>query len=254
MKRKIRLYGAVQPVAYAKLFIFILLLVVIGAMVSTVYGVLNQSNHKSNPPLNEEKKSVRLFTEQGFSDATNQALEDVADLVIYDPPSVSQPPHYVQTDPQWKDLPYSSGTIESHGCGLTACASYLCYALQDPNYNVASLYNEVGNSCLTGGVNDMGKFCQYISSTYGVSCSEQYWDTARAIQDLRDGKCLFASIVGSIEEGYRYYGGHVVLIYKIDESGIWISDPGDPSFNVPISEGRFHSAFYGSYFYSVVKQ
>lgn len=254
MKRKIRPYGAVQSAAYAKLFIFIILLVVIAAMVITVYGVLNPNNHKGKHALNEKEKSESSFIEEGVSDASIQAFEDVADIVVYDTPSVSQPPHYVQTDPQWKDLPYSSGTIESHGCGLTACASYLCYALQDPNYNVASLYNEVGNSCLTGDVNDMGKFCQYISSTYGISCSEQYWDTARAVQDLRDGKCLFASIVGSIEEGYRYYGGHVVLIYKIDESGVWISDPGDETFNVPISEGRFHSAFYGSYFYSVVKQ
>lgn len=193
----------------------------------------------------------RESDEQEKLDSEFEKEVENREVVVKDEPVVCDPPHYVQMDERWKDLPYSKGTVETYGCGLTAAASYVSYVLQDPNYTVQSLYSEVGDSCLTGDVNDMRKFCQYISATYGVSCSDQYWDVSRAKADLQSGMCLFASVSGSIEEGYRNYGGHVVLIYKWDDQGIWISDPGDPSFEVPISEERFDTVFQGQYFYSL---
>lgn len=213
---------------------------------------ISSNKYQSRLVALEEQRRQSEVERQMDRDVESQVEQELErDVTVYDTPLVSDPPHYTQTDERWKDLPYSSGTVETYGCGLTAAASYVSYILQDPNYTVVNLYNEVGNSCLTGGVNDMGKFCQYLSSTYGVGCSEQYWSTDRAKKDLSNGCCLFASVSGSIEEGYRSYGGHVVLVYKWDDRGIWISDPGDSSFEVPISEERFDQVFNGQYFYSL---
>lgn len=104
----------------------------------------------------------------------NRQVENITSELLYDSQlSVSFPSHYCQTDPRWKDLPYASGTVETHGCGLTCAAWYVSYVTQDFEYGVDDLLEEVGNSCLEGGVNDMGKFCEYLESEYNVVATDQ---------------------------------------------------------------------------------
>ena len=161
------------------------------------------------------------------------------------------PPHYLQMDPRWKNLKYSEGTVETYGCGLTCAAAYVSYVTQDPEFGVDDMLHLVGDTCLTAGVNDMGKFCDFLTCTYGTKHTGQFWIPEDAIAYLDKGYMLFASLEGSILEGYRSYEGHIVLIYKHDSKGIWIMDPGDETFNVPIDEKVFCDVFSGQYFYAV---
>ena len=180
------------------------------------------------------------------SDNPAPELETVNGAVI----KVPYPPHYLQINEKWKDLPYSKETIETYGCGLTCAASYICWVTQDPSYNVETLYQSVGDSCLTDGVNDMGKFCEYISKNYNVTVSGQEWKNDVAKNALRDGDMMFASMSGELIPGHKNYGGHIVLIYKWDDKGIWVMDPDDPDSEIPISEQRFDEIFgYDQYFY-----
>lgn len=172
-----------------------------------------------------------------------QSVKDTAIKVPY-------PPHYLQIDEKWKNLPYSKETIETYGCGLTCAASYICWVTQDPSYTVETLYKAVGDSCLTDNVNDMSKFGQYISTNYNVTVSGQEWENDVAKNALRNGDMLFASMSGELIPGHKSYGGHIVLIYKWDDQGIWVMDPDDPDSEVPISEQRFDEVFgYDQYFY-----
>ena len=163
------------------------------------------------------------------------------------------PIHYVQTNGAWKDLPYSEGTIETYGCGLTAAATYISWITHDSSYTPETLYNAVGDSCLTDGVNDMRKFCKYISDNYPVTCSDQLWDIDDAAMRAINGDCLFASVKGSLKEGHREYGGHIVLIYRIDANGVWIADPGDSTYTGVMSFDRFYEVLGNedNYFYAL---
>ena len=170
---------------------------------------------------------------------------------VNDSESTKYPYHYTQTDPRWKDLPYASGTVETHGCGLTCAAWYVSYVTQDFEYGVDDLLEEVGNSCLEGDVNDMGKFCEYLESEYNVVATDQIWGVEKAKELLENGYMLFASMDGQLMPGYRSYQGHIVIVYLKQGNSIYVMDPGDSSFNIPISEQRFDEVFLGEYFYGV---
>lgn len=165
----------------------------------------------------------------------------------------SDPIHYVQTDKKWKNMPYSEGTIGTYGCGLTAAASYISWITRDASYTPVSLHQAVGDSCLTDGVNDMGKFCEYIHQTYGDEYKPQTWNIDEAKQDLREGYCLFASVYTGLRAEGKQYEGHIVLVYKWDDSGIWIMDPYDKDYEGAMSEEKFNDVFSDgrSHFYAI---
>ena len=99
----------------------------------------------------------------------------------------------------------------------------------------------------------MGKFCEYIHQTYGDEYKPQTWNIDEAKQDLRDGYCLFASVYTGLREGGKQYEGHIVLVYKWDDSGIWIMDPYDKDYKGAMSEEKFNDVFSDgrSYFYAI---
>lgn len=145
--------------------------------------------------------------------------------IVYDVTADLPPlmPLYLQDDPQWASLPYSSSTIKEAGCGLTAAAMSYEY-LTGEQVTPESLLLEVGDSCLTDGVNDMGKFNTYAESRWpNIKGSDIYWDLDGAIKDLRAGKLVYASLTGQF--GSRNYGGHIILLWKIDGGTVYIRDP-----------------------------
>lgn len=167
--------------------------------------------------------------------------------------NMQSPGYMIQYDDAWRHEPYAGSTMEMSGCGLVAAASFLGYYLDDPEYNAMDLFSEVGNSCLTNGVNDMRKFCQYLEDEYGVEWVDQFWKVEYAEEYLCNGYCLFASIHSKqlVPDGKCYYDGHIVLVYEWDDQGIWVIDPADASVTYPISKERFEQVFSGEYFYAV---
>ena len=166
---------------------------------------------------------------------------------------MESPKYMIQYDDAWRYEPYAGSTMEMSGCGLVAAASFLGYYLDDPEYNAMDLFSEVGDSCLTNGVNDMRKFCQYLEAEYGVEWVDQFWKVEYAEEYLCNGYCLFASIHSKqlVPDGRCYYDGHIVLVYEWDDQGIWVIDPADASVTYPISKERFEQVFSGEYFYAV---
>ncbi len=182
---------------------------------------------------------------------------EVSDIDVIDKPapaalySGQTMPCYLQDDPQWAHLPYAGGTIGDSGCGLTCAAmaiEYMTTQRTDPR----TLADAVGDTCLADGVNDPGKFCSWIAdhyADYGISHTDIYFDPTDALRDVRDGKLVFASLTGDF--GDRSYGGHIVLLWLSDGSGIWVRDPmSGANSQTPITEAEFYAVNW-VYFYSI---
>lgn len=171
--------------------------------------------------------------------------------VVYDTPAEPQVPLYLQTDERWGGLPYATADscVAESGCGL-CCAAMAASYLSGEDITPPVLLNLVGNRCIDGGVNHMGRFCEELRDLYGIEYRD-LWTLEDAESHLRDGWMLFAGMEGAVYEGGKEYGGHVLLIWKCDEEGVYIRDPDDATLTAPISWERFREIEWGSYFYAI---
>ena len=156
-------------------------------------------------------------------------------------------PTWYQTD--FAD-PYSSGTIASHGCGLTCAAMAFSY-WSGTEVDPSELADTVGSSCLTGDVNDMRKFRDWGASRYGLAGSDIYYGIDAAIDDARAGKTAWCSVSGWF--GSNWYGGHIVLLYQEGER-LMVRDPAWEPNTRQWSEKELRSQTSWAYFYSVWKK
>lgn len=182
-------------------------------------------------------------------EAHEVGLRPASDIEATAPRAV---PLLFQEDERWAGLPYATaeGTVASHGCGLVAAsmaASYFAGREVAP----PELLAQVGNSCTTGGVNDMGKFCVALAGAYeGVWFSGQLWTSDEALEYVRAGALAFAGMSGQLVDGGKDYGGHVVLVYRVDDSGVWVRDPDDEGVTEPMALERFEQVNF-TYFYAI---
>lgn len=173
-------------------------------------------------------------------------LEEPEVPVVTDTPAVRKyewPPLYYQFDERWADYPYAGGTIEENGCGLTAFASALSYKRQ---YKITpdTLAEVVGDSCLTAGVNDIGKFLAFFKDDYGLVYSDIFYLREQALQRLHEGCIVFAGVEGTV--GRESYSGHIVLLWEV-YGHINLLDPAS-STNGGLTEEEFNAADF-TYFY-----
>lgn len=236
---------------------------------ATKYRKKHKLGHVAQPSISSRFKKFAIavaaivaaeYVMLGVAVVAKQPVQQQDNQVVQKPQKVydkmaedADPIHYVQTDKRWANMPYGEGSIATHGCGLTAAASYISWVTKDASYTPISLHEAVGDSCLTDGVNDMGKFCEYIHSTYGDEYKQQTWNIDEAKQDLKQGYCLFASVYTGLRAEGKQYEGHIVLVYRWDDSGIWIMDPYDKDYEGAMSEDKFDAVFSDgrSYFYAI---
>lgn len=156
--------------------------------------------------------------EQGAAEAMRPVLDRPT-------PEGNSMPLWLQDDPQWADVPYAGGTVGDSGCGLVCAAMAIKYmTVQD--VTPAMLAEAVGDTCLTGGVNDPGKFCEWIAEhypEYGIEHSGIIYRLDDALAQVDGGWLAFAGMSGSL--GERDYEGHVVLIWRGDDGAYWLRDP-----------------------------
>lgn len=156
-----------------------------------------------------------------------KAAEQDQSVIVRDRPIAegNNMPLWLQTDPQWSYIPYASGTIGNSGCGLV-CAAMALEFMTRRGITPLQLAGSVGDSCLTDNVNDPGKFCLWIENhypEYQIESSRIYFETDRALSDVKSGWLVFAGMSGAL--GDAEYGGHVVLIWRADDEGYWVRDP-----------------------------
>lgn len=171
-------------------------------------------------------ESVEAARAQGYDEGYTKAESAQLSVVTERPvPEGTHMPLWLQTDPQWSYIPYAGGTIGTSGCGLTAAAMALKYmTLQE--VTPLQLAEAVGDSCLTGGVNDPSKFCSWIAEHYAeyrVESGGRAYRLDDALAAVDDGWLVMAGMSGTL--GDATYDGHVVLIWRHDDEGYWVRDP-----------------------------
>lgn len=96
----------------------------------------------------------------------------------------------------------------------------------------------------------MGRFCEELNALYGIGYQD-LWSLEDAERYLRDGWMLLAGMSGPVYEGGKEYGGHVLLIWRCDSSGVYIRDPDDITLTGPIAWEQFERIEWGPYFYAI---
>lgn len=166
---------------------------------------------------------------------------------LYDPRSM---PSFYQTDPAWSATPYAGGTIGSSGCGLTAAAMAASWWSRS-QVTPPDLVARYGDSCITGGLNDMRKFSDRLCQDYGLARSDRYYSISRAMDEARGGSTVFASVRSRFGGGY--YTGHIVLIWW-DGANLRVSDPANQSNTRSWSAEELLAQTCWKYFYSLRKE
>ena len=164
-------------------------------------------------------EEVAVAYDRGF-----EAGVDSVQVIVEDEPAESRSvPLYLQTDPQWSGDKYSSGTIESHGCGLVSAAIATSYLL-DEDITPDILSMSAGDAFLSDGLNDSDMICRWLSEHYGLRWTGEKWLLQDAVQMLDDGCAVLASMKGQL--GEENYGGHIVLLYEhTDDDCFYLRDP-----------------------------
>lgn len=193
---------------------------------------------------------------QALVDAHEQGREDAAAeqmATVYDRPIAegNHMPLWLQSDPQWASVPYAGGTVGDAGCGMVCAAMALEYMTLQ-GITPLQFADYVGDTCLTDGVNDPGKFCRWIYDhykDYGIEWRSIYYTLDRALADVKDGWLVFAGMSGTL--GDKDYEGHVVLIWRADDEGYWLRDPADADNSArPFSAEELSQVDF-KYFYSI---
>ena len=218
-------------------------LVLSGALASMVFCGLLLVGH-----ANDDARALVDARNDGYEAAERDRLAIVADRPIAEG---NHMPLWLQTDPQWASVPYAGGTIEDHGCGLVCAAMALEYMTLQ-GVTPLQLADYVGDTCLTAGVNDPGKFCEWIKSNYPefqIESSEIYYELDRALSDVEGGWLVFAGMSGAL--GEADYDGHVVMIWRADDKGFWVRDPDSGANSARPFSAEELSAVDFKYFYSI---
>ena len=186
-------------------------------------------------------EDVAAAYDRGFEEGVNSmqvVKDDAADR--------SHVPLYLQTDPQWAGDSYSTGTIESHGCGLVSAAiatTYLTGECVTPD--LLSVY--AGDAFLSGELNDSDLICRWLSEHYDIKWSGEKWYLEDAVKMLDEGYVVLAAMGGQL--GEENYGGHIVLLYEhTDDDCFYIRDPFSGNNSVhKFSRQEIEQADWGSF-------
>ena len=150
-------------------------------------------------------------------------VDSVPVIVEEEPVKSHSVPLYLQTDQQWSGDQYSSGTIESHGCGLVSAAIAASYLL-DEDITPDILSMSAGDAFLSNGLNDSDAICRWLSERHGLQWSGEKWLLQDAVKMLDEGYVVLASMEGQL--GEENYGGHIVLLYEhTDDDCFYLRDP-----------------------------
>lgn len=181
--------------------------------------------------------------DRGFFNGYDAGADASAQTVIEDCEAGYMPVH-LQIDPQWSNTSYSTGTIESHGCGLCCLSMMVSYLEGREVYPTdLVLYQD---QFLQAEVNDQDAMCKWASEAYGLEWSGEQWGFNEHIDEmLNAGYVVMCGMEGKL--GDSEYEGHVVLVYGKVDGGYLIRDPDSAENSVHVfSEEELSEVTWGS--------
>lgn len=208
--------------------VLLLLCVVSVPWLMLVLNVIAQSNDAYN---------------RGFFKGYDAGADASVQTVIKDR-SVDYMPVHLQIDPQWSNTSYSTGTIESHGCGLCCLSMMVSYLEGREVYPTDLIPHQ--DKFLQAEVNDQDAMCKWASEAYGLEWSGEQWGFNEYIDEMLDaGYVVMCGMEGKL--GDSEYEGHVVLVYGKTEDGYLIRDPDSAENSVHVfSDEELSEVNWGS--------
>ena len=181
--------------------------------------------------------------DRGFFNGYDAGSDASVQAVIEDR-EVDYMPVHLQIDPQWSNTSYSTGTIESHGCGLCCLSMMVSYFEGGEVYPTdLVLYQD---QFLQAEVNDQDAMCKWASEAYGLEWSGEQWGFNEHIDEmLNAGYVVMCGMEGKL--GDSEYEGHVVLVYGKVDGGYLIRDPDSAENSVHVfSDEELSEVTWGS--------
>ena len=215
----------------------------IGAIAALAFSLTLLAGHAE-----DDAKAIEQARQSGISSAQSAFGRSVPDRPIS---QGTYMPLYLQTDSQWSHVPYADGTVGDSGCGLV-CAAMAVKYLTTQDVTPLQLAGTLGDSCLTDGVNDPGKFCEWMARAYpeyGIEFGAISYDLESALSRVSDGWLAFAGMGGAL--GDNTSDGHVVLIWRADDAGYWLRDPASPGNSARQFTTEELAAVDFRYFYTI---
>ena len=181
--------------------------------------------------------------DRGFFNGYDARADTSVQTVIEDRAMGYMPVH-LQIDPQWRDTSYSTGTIESHGCGLCCLSMMVSYLEGEEVYPTDLVRYQ--DEFLQAEINDQDAMCRWASETYDLEWSGEQWGFNEHIGEMLDaGYVVMCGMEGKL--GDSKYDGHVVLVYGRVDGGYLIRDPDSAENSVHVfSDEELSDVIWGS--------
>jgi hypothetical protein len=136
-----------------------------------------------------------------------------------------KPVYYKQSDPKWRNIPYTidgdkNETIGASGCGPTSVAMIIA-SIKDPKITpveMCKLAIELKDRTANSGTE--WEFFRKVAAKYGISF-KQSRRTIEAIEALKAG----AYVICSMKPGKFTKGGHYILAWDFKDNNIIVHDP-----------------------------
>lgn len=151
-------------------------------------------------------------------------------------------PHYFQTD--YPDVKYGTGSVATHGCGVTSLAMVLSYLLDEeilPD-SLAEQYR----SRYSGSYGSDWKLFPASAEDFGVTLEERTWNWEHAKAALENGQVVIANP----QKNIFTRGGHIIVLYGITTDGkVLVRDPykGNLESDNPVLMDGFANGFDQKY-------
>lgn len=153
---------------------------------------------------------------------------------------------YFQTDAEWKNIPYASGTVGSSGCGATSLASIISTLKGDRNITPATIVQDISEAGLLPTTVSLTPFTA-IPEKYGLHMTSyskgQFTQALDAVKNSNGD----AFMVVNVSAGYWTSGGHYFVLRGFGPDGkIQVHDVGESTASHPKTDKTYDPEFFTS--------
>lgn len=153
---------------------------------------------------------------------------------------------YFQMDPEWKNIPYASGTVGSSGCGATSLATIISNLNADKNITPATIVNDIAEAGLQPTTISLRPFSA-IPVKYGLTMTNYNVSQFTEALDVVTNSNGNALMIANVRPGYWTSVGHYFVIRGVGPDGkVQVHDVGETTASHPKTDKTYDPSFFTS--------
>ncbi|MEO5627567.1 MAG: phage tail tip lysozyme [Candidatus Saccharimonadales bacterium] len=151
---------------------------------------------------------------------------------------------YFQTDPEWKNIPYASGTVGSSGCGATSLATVIGNLTADKSVTPATIVQEIRDSGLLPTTVSLNAF-SVIPKNHGLTMQNYTVGQFTEALDRVKNSNGSALMIANVSPGYWTTVGHYFVIRGVADDGkVQVHDVGESTASHPKTDKTYDPSFF----------